>query len=279
MSTQIEVCILFAALASISGCSSATKLYRSVFHGSDNPLHNTPEITEFCTNNKATTRHSGIALQVGSGGVTLLSANGNLPNLQVGTSSLVLYQNEIEGAKASEPIANFDLSHGTLSAAKGEIANRKIFLFAGSPTPKKVLDKREWLTFKGKGQISLKPPEGKTTQYSGVATLNINPTNNMVDLRFDLDNKTAPFVHLNWTQISYCDGFFQSTGIGRYRLTAPSGRLTNLVGNSNDGSAGTAILSGLIYGDDDAKTAAIAFALSGASNTIYSVISLPRSQS
>ena len=127
--------------------------------------------------------------------------------------------------------------------------------------------------------MSLAPSGGKSTDYSGKVTLNINPTTNLADLRFDLDQRAAPFIHLNWTQIAYCDGFFHSTGVGRYRLIAPSGRLTNLVGNSNDGASGTAILSGLVYGDDSARVAAFAFAISGVNNTVYALITLPRSQS
>jgi len=278
MSTQTEVCALFAVLVLASGCSSATKLYKTVFHSSDSS-GNSIQKSELCAHNKPSARHRGIALQIGADGGKLLYAAGTLPGLQVGTSSLLLEDNKIDGAKESGPLDNFNVHGNLLNAAKGVFADKQIYVFAGSPTPAKVLDKSQWLTFMGKGSVSLYPSGGKITEYSGVATLNIDPTTNQVSFSFAVDKNTAPFIHLNWTQIAYCDGFFQSTGIGRSRLTAPSGRLTNLVGSSNDGTSGTAVLSGLLYGEDSAGVAAVALAISGVSSTVYAVISIPRTSS
>ncbi len=284
---RIEVCILFATLIAVGGCSSVTKLYKSVFNNANNPATNpanssentSPHLSGLCSQNNPAAKHRGIALQLGADGASLLSASGNLPNLQLGNSRLLLAENRINGATDSGPIKNFNLYGDLLNAAQGRFTNKQIFIFAGSPTPPTALDKSQWLSFTGKGHLSLAPSGGQSTDYSGKVTLNFNPATNLADLSVDLDQQAAPFIHLSWTQIAYCDGFFHSTGIGRYRLTAPSGRLTNLVGNSNDGTSGTAILSGLVYGDDSAEVAAFAFAISGVNNTIYALITLPRSQS
>ena len=247
------------------------------FRGNENSAPVEPAVSDaVCVRTPQSGPDIGVAIKVNSENTVLLRADGTLPDLKTGDTDLPISKASFSGADSSKSILDLGSAGNDVLAVQGQWGDERILAFAGTSTRKEALKGNSVFDYQGQAYLEYKPANQSSIEVAASAQLTIDPNTQWVQLSIvNSGNSKMPFEKLEWMQIAYCDGQFQSTGEGRYKLIAASGRMTNLIGLSADGPSGTAILSGWLYGQEPSMSAVIGFTLTGVTGTLIGIVSMP----